>query len=232
MPARLDTENHMAYIVGYPEGTIKPEVEITRAEVAMVFFRLLATETRIENWSQDNYFSDIFAEDWYNTSISTMVNAGIISGYPEGDFAPNMPITRAEFATMAVRFLDDTKDGVDVFSDISGHWAEDSIKRAAAEGWIVGYEDGTCHPDSNMTRAETMAIMNRMLGRDKIMAEDLHEDMVRWSDNPSDAWYYEAVQEATNSHEYERYTSGGNLGYEFWTDMTATPDWSALNKQQ
>ena len=229
--AKLDYDNHYAYIIGYPtdDGTkiVKPENNITRAEVATIFFRLLTDESRTKFWTTENDFSDVESADWYNNAISTAAQAGIVNGYEDGTFRPNNPITRAEFAAIASRFANVPFEGEDMFSDITGHWAADNINEATTVGWINGYEDGTFRPDRNITRAEAMTLINRVLYR-YVEAEDLRDDMIKWDDNTADKWYYANVQEATNSHTYEREAIGT---YEAWTAITEPRDWEALEKE-
>lgn len=220
----LNTENHMAYIIGYPNSTVRPSANITRAEVATIFFRLLTDASRNQYWSAANNYTDFSGKQWYNTAVSTMTKAGIISGYPNGTFSGERWITRAEFAAIAARFSSEPDTGENQFTDISGHWAAEYINRAAAQGWIYGYKDGTFQPNQSITRAEAMALVNRMLARDSIV--EMHKDMVLWPDNPQGTWYYEAVQEATNSHQYIKNEEGG----EIWTAVTPAPDWLALEK--
>ena len=226
-PNWLNTEDHYAYIVGYNDGTVKPNNNITRAEVATIFFRLLTDDARAYYWSTDSGFSDVKPGDWYNNAVSTMVNAGILNGYSDGTFQPNANITRAEFATIAARFLSNSYSLNDRFYDTEGHWAEPYINRAAEVGWINGYNDGSFKPDQAITRAEAVTLVNAVLGREP------HEDhllsrMVTWPDNPKSAWYYEDIQEATNSHDYVWAT--GNA-YEIWTELLENRDWAKLEKE-
>ena len=226
----LNTEDHYAYIVGYPDGNVKPEGNITRAEVATIFFRLLTDESRDEFWSQTNNYTDVPADAWYNNAVSTLSNAGIIDGYEDGTFKPDGNITRAEFATIAVRFFEATYDGGDLFSDIAGHWAQDYINEAANAGIVDGYPDGTFRPQQYITRAEAMTMVNRTIDRHPD-ADHLLEDMIVWPDNPETAWYYEQVQEATNSHEYTMNTDDEQNPYEIWTELLPNRDWSELEKE-
>ena len=226
----LNTEDHYAYIVGYPDGNVKPEGNITRAEVATIFFRLLTDESRNEFWSQTNDYTDVPADAWYNNAVSTLSNAGIIDGYEDGTFKPDGNITRAEFATIAVRFFEATYDGGDLFSDIAGHWAQDYINEAANAGIVDGYPDGTFRPQQYITRAEAMTMVNRTIDRHPD-ADHLLEDMIVWPDNPETAWYYEQVQEATNSHEYTMNTDDEQNPYEIWTELLPNRDWSELEKE-
>ena len=222
----LNREDHYAYIAGYEDGTVRPDGNITRAEVATIFFRLMTDEYRETCWSTSSGFTDVAVGNWYNNAISTTANAGWVSGYPDGTFRPDAYITRAEFATIAARFLSDVYGGTSMFTDISGHWAEDYINRAAAAGWINGYADGTFRPNAYITRAEAVTLINRMLDRAPD-ANHLLADMVRWPDNPETAWYYADIQEATNSHDYTR---AGTGNYEVWTELLANRDWAALEE--
>ena len=226
----LNTEDHYAYIVGYPDGNVKPEGNITRAEVATIFFRLLTDESRDEFWSQTNPYSDVSEDDWYNNAVSTLTNAGIIDGYEDGTFKPNGNITRAEFATIAVRFFEATYEGENLFPDIDGHWAQDYINEAANAGIVDGYPDGTFGPQKLITRAEAMTMVNRTIDRHP-HKDHLLEDMIVWPDNPETAWYYEQVQEATNSHEYTMNTDDEQNPYEIWTELLPVRDWEQLEKE-
>ena len=214
-PNWLNLDDHDAYIQGYPDGFVKPQNNITRAEVATIFFRLLTDEAREYFWSTDSGFSDVKSSDWFNNAVSTMVNAGVITGYNDGTFRPNDPITRAEFATIAARFLSDPYSLQDQFYDTEGHWAEVYINRAAEVGWINGYNDGSFRPNKAITRAEAVTLVNNVLGREP-HADYMLDDMITWPDNPKSAWYYEDIQEATNSHDY-RWGSGKR--YEIWTSL-------------
>ena len=226
----LNTEDHYAYIVGYEDGSVQPEGDITRAEVATIFFRLLTDESRNEFWSQTNDYTDVPADAWYNNAVSTLSNAGILDGYEDGTFKPDGNITRAEFATIAVRFFEATYDGEDLFSDIAGHWAQDYINEAANAGIVDGYPDGTFRPQQYITRAEAMTMVNRTIDRHPD-ADHLLDDMIVWPDNPETAWYYEQVQEATNSHEYTMNTDDEQNPYEIWTELLPNRDWSELEKE-
>ena len=226
----LNTEDHYAYIVGYEDGSVQPEGDITRAEVATIFFRLLTDESRDAFWSQTNDYTDVPADAWYNNAVSTLSNAGVIDGYEDGTFKPDGNITRAEFATIAVRFFEATYDGGDLFSDIAGHWAQDYINEAANAGIVDGYPDGTFRPQQYITRAEAMTMVNRTIERHPD-ADHLLDDMITWPDNPETAWYYEQVQEATNSHEYTMNTDDEQNPYEIWTELLPNRDWSELEKE-
>ena len=200
----LNTTDHFAYIVGYGNGEVRPQNNITRAEVATIFFRLLTDDVRDENLTKTNRYSDVAATSWYNTAVSTLSSMGIITGYPDGTFRPNAAITRAEFAAIAARFDNDGDKTAAKFSDIATHWAKDEISIAYNNGWITGYPDGTFGPQRDITRAETMTLVNRVLNRQPETEDDLLPNMTVWTDNANPkAWYYLAVQEATNSHYYE-----------------------------
>lgn len=225
----LNTEDHYAYIVGYSEdGTVRPNANITRAEVATIFFRLLTDEARDQFWSTSNNFTDVAADAWYNNAISTMVNAGIIQGYEDGTFRPNANITRAEFAAIASRFMSSGYDvEEDLFTDIANHWARDNINDAAMTKWINGYPDGTFLPDKVITRAEAVTLVNNVLQR-KPDKDHMFDTMIKWPDNmDASAWYYEAIQEATNSHDYDLFEGAE---YEIWTSLLENRDWAALEK--
>ena len=224
----LNMDDHFAYIIGYPDGTVQPNGQITRAEVTTIFFRLLTDDVRDENLTKTNRYSDVAATAWYNTAVSTLSSMGIITGYPDGTFRPNAAITRAEFAAIAARFDHDGDKTAAKFSDIATHWAKDEISIAYNNGWITGYPDGTFGPQRDITRAETMTLVNRVLNRQPETEDDLLPNMAVWTDNANPkAWYYLAVQEATNSHYYEFKT---NSKYEKWTELRETRDWSQLEK--
>ena len=224
----LNTTDHFAYIVGYGNGEVRPQNNITRAEVATIFFRLLTDDVRDENLTKTNRYSDVTRADWYNTAVSTLSSMGIITGYPDGTFRPNVAITRAEFAAIAARFDNDGDKTAAKFSDIATHWAKDEISIAYNNGWITGYPDGTFGPQRDITRAETMTLVNRVLNRQPETEEDLLPNMTVWTDNANPkAWYYLAVQEATNSHYYKFKT---NSKYEKWTELRETRDWTQLEK--
>ena len=219
--------DHYAYIIGYPDGLVHPEGNITRAEVATIFFRLLSDEVRDSNLTAENDFSDVNPGMWFNHAVSTLCAMDIVTGYEDGTFRPNENITRAEFAAIAARFDPfGSTDSVD-FSDISGHWAEELICIAANNGWVKGYEDGTFRPDRLITRAEAMTLINRVLHRIPETPDDLLDYMVIWPDNMDvTKWYYLAVQEATNSHHYQRKPSE----YEYWTELREVRDWTVYEK--
>lgn len=223
----LNKTDHFAYVIGYPDGTVHPNGQITRAEVATIFFRLLRDEVRDGAFTTSNSYSDVAYGKWYNNPISTMSALGIITGYPDGTFKPNKPITRAEFAAIAARF-DETQSGKSAtFSDVIGHWAAKEIGIAYYNDWIKGYPDGTFKPDQNITRAEAMTLINRVLERKPESPADLLTNMNKWTDNmDTSKWYYLDVQEATNSHAYTRKT----FNYELWRQMLNDPDWSRYER--
>ena len=227
VPTGLNGDDHYAYIVGYPDSTVRPQNGITRAEVATIFFRLLTDETRNANSTKTNSYSDVAAGAWYNHAVSTLSAMGIVKGDSHGKFNPNAPITRAEFAAIAARFDDKANTTAVDFSDIASHWAKNEISAAANNGWINGYTDGTFRPNNKITRAEAMTLVNRVLKRLPEIAEDLHNDMIKWSDNSdTSAWYYLAVQEATNSHYYDLKENK----HEKWSKLRETRDWTELEK--
>ena len=224
----LNNTDHFAYIVGYGNGEVRPQNSITRAEVAAIFFRLLEDDVRDANYTRQNKFTDVSNDAWYCSAVSTLSAMGIISGYPDATFRPNASITRAEFAAIATRFDVNGDKTPASFNDIADHWAKDEIAVAANNGWVNGYEDGSFRPQNKITRAETMSLVNRVLNRKPETAEDLLENMAKWTDNAdTNAWYYLAVQEATNSHYYEHKE---NSQYEKWTELRETRDWSELDK--
>lgn len=222
VPDKLNGDDHFAYVIGYPGGKVHPEGNISRAETATIFFRLLKSDIRDGNLTADNDFSDVSDGQWHNKAVSTMAKLGIVKGRRADRFDPNASITRAEFAAICARFSTRTVENSGNFSDISGHWAENEIERAAAFGWISGYPDGTFHPDARITRAEAMTMINRVLCRMPQSESDLLDSMVTWPDNKPSDWHYLAVQEATNSHDFNRQ---GEVG-ESWTKLTSVPDWT------
>ena len=241
LPDDLNTVDHFSYIVGYPEDyrtgettddedlwPVKPQNNITRAEVASIFYRLLKEDVRDENTTDVSDFSDVSSSDWYGTTVATLADMGIVKGYEDGTFRPNEPITRAEFAAIATRFFEETGATYEpgTFTDVVGNeWFAGAIADAVNLGLIGGYEDGTVRPNNNITRAEACAIVNRTLGRvpdaDHLLPEDV---MKTWPDNPESAWFYADMQEATNGHEYEWITEDGNR-VENWTDLL-DKDWN------
>ena len=228
VPTGLNGKDHYAYVVGYPDGMVYPQKNITRAEVATIFFRLLEDETREANMTKSNSYNDMKDGAWYTCAVSTLSKMGIIKGYEDGSFKPDASISRAEFAAIAARFDPDGDTTPATFSDVSSHWAKDEISIAANHGWIKGYEDGSFKPDQKITRAETMTLVNRVLKRLPETKDDLHKDMKTWPDNQNEsAWFYLAVQEATNSH-YQKLKKDGT--HETWESMRETRDWAALEK--
>ena len=222
VPDMLNGDDHDAYVIGYPDGNVHPQGNISRAETATIFFRLLKADTRDGNLTAENVFADVANGKWFNKAVSTMAKLGIVKGRSAESFAPDAPITRAEFAAICARFNTKPTNTSNSFSDISGHWAEAEIERAVAFGWIAGYPDGTFRPDTYITRAEAMTMINRVLCRMPQDEKDLLRTMVVWPDNKPTDWYYLAVQEATNSHEFER---KGAVN-ETWTKLTSAPDWT------
>ena len=222
VPDKLNGDDHFAYVIGYPDGKVHPEGNISRAETATIFFRLLKADIRDGNLTADNDFSDVSNGQWHNKAISTMAKLGIVKGRRADRFDPDASITRAEFAAICARFNTKPVENSGSFSDISGHWAENEIERAAAFGWISGYPDGTFRPDARITRAEAMTMINRVLCRMPQSKSDLLDSMVTWPDNKPSDWHYLAVQEATNSHDFNRQ---GEVG-ENWTKLTSVPDWT------
>ena len=222
VPDKLNGDDHFAYVVGYSDSTVRPNANISRAEVATIFFRLLKSDIRDGNLTADNVFSDVSNGQWHNKAISTMAKLGIVKGRRADRFDPDASITRAEFAAICARFNTKPVENSGSFSDISGHWAENEIERAAAFGWISGYPDGTFRPDARITRAEAMTMINRVLCRMPQSESDLLDSMVTWPDNKPSDWHYLAVQEATNSHDFDRQ---GEVG-ESWTKLTSVPDWT------
>ena len=221
VPDKLNGDDHFAYVIGYPDGKVHPKGNISRAETATIFFRLLKADIRDGNLTADNDFSDVSDSQWHNKAVSTMAKLGIVKGRRADRFDPDASITRAEFAAICARFNTKPVENSGSFSDISGHWAENEIERAAAFGWISGYPDGTFRPDARITRAEAMTMINRVLCRMPQSESDLLDSMVTWPDNKPSDWHYLAVQEATNSHDFDRQ---GEVG-ESWTKLTSVPDW-------
>lgn len=216
------TVDHSSYIDGYSDGTVRPEAYLSRGETAVILFRLISDESRTYYWTRTNDYSDVEFTVWYNNAVSTMTNADIIYGYEDGTFRGDNTITRAEFAVLLARVDGGTYIGSDLFSDISGSWASNYINLVTSRGWIEGYADGSFRPEQPITRAEAITMINKMCGRDKIA--EMHEDMKTWSDNVDGKWYYEAIQEATNSHEYYIDENGD----EHWTSII--PEWTTWDE--
>ena len=223
IPEMLNGEDHYAYLLGYKDGTVRPNGSISRAETATIFFRLLNADIRDGNLTAENTFTDVVDGQWCNKSVSTMAKLGIVKGRTAEIFDPYAPITRAEFAVICARFDTKQTNGNNNFSDISGHWAEAEIKRAAALGWIAGYADGTFRPNDYITRAQAVTMINRVLHRLPEKESDLLANQIVWPDNPETFWGYLAIQEATNSHEYERKADGV---HETQTAKRENRDWS------
>ena len=222
VPSMLNGDDHYAYIQGYADGTVRPNANITRAQVATIFFRLLDEDVRSDYLTTYNTFPDVNADYWANTAISTMASLGVINGRNSGLFDPDAYITRAEFAAICARFDDSNVSGFDSFTDTFGHWAEEEIGRAAALGWIQGYDDGTFRPNQYITRAQAVTMINRVLCRLPEDEDDLLPGMSVWTDCREGDWCYLAIQEATNSHDYV----AKDRVYETWTDLNRAPDWS------
>ena len=218
----LFTDNHYAYIVGGPDGTVRPNDSMTRAGVATIFFRLLKDSVRDANLLTGCTYTDVPDGHWANTAISTMTGLDIVRGYDAATFGPGDPITRAQFAAICARFDTGKSNGSRTFSDIKGHWAKAYIERAAELGWISGFQDGTFRPDAYITRAQAVTMINRMLNRVPEDPSDLLPGMNVWPDCRPGDWFYLAIQEATNSHDYRRKAGS----YETWTDLNADPDWT------
>ena len=226
-PDKLNADDHFAYVIGYPDGGAHPNATITRAETATIFFRLLTEKTRKESLTKYHSFRDVPQGAWYNAAVATMAKLRIITGYPDGTFQPDAPVTRAEFAAIAARFDEKLDRTTASFRDIYGHWAELYISRSVELGWIRGYTDNTFRPDQSITRAEAMALINRVLNRNPESKDDLLRSMNIFNDNLDTAkWYYLDVQEAANSHDYIRKANG----YEMWKKLLPDPDWKALER--
>ena len=221
-PTTLNDTDHYAYIVGYEDGTIRPNGHITRAEAATVFFRLLTDKARDANLTDRSPYPDVSAGAWYNKAIATLSRMGILSGYEDGRFRPNATVTRAEFAAMAARFDTEAKPVDTPFTDLTGCWAADEIAKAYGKGWVNGYGDNTFRPNGPITRAEAVTLINRVLRRLPETDKDLLPDERTWPDNPETFWGYLALQEASNSHLYDRKSDG----YETQTKLLPPRDWS------
>ncbi len=221
-PGLLNDDDRFAYVRGYKDGTVRPYGLITRAETTTIFFRLLKDEVRDSNLLTSNAFTDVADSYWANTAISTMAGLGIVQGRTATTFDPTAPITRAQLAAICARFDTGKSEGGQTFTDIQRHWAQDYIERAAELSWVRGFGDDTFCPDAYITRAQAMTMINRVLNRISEDADDLRKDMNVWPNcNPGD-WFYLAVQEATNSHDY-KHKAGS---YETWTGMNGDRDWS------
>lgn len=223
-PVKSVTVNvdHFAYVIGYPDGEVKPLGAITREEVAAIFYRLMTEESRKQYYSASQPFSDVAAGRWSNDGIATLYNAKIVRGNTDGGFEPSKPITRAEFAAIAARFdnLDEVSENM--FPDITDHWAKKYINSSAQKGWIRGYGDGTFRPDNIILRCEVMKMINEELDR-RVNTAGLCSGIKQWPDNAADKWYYEIVLEATNTHDYERENRPKST--EKWTGIKDNPVW-------
>lgn len=221
-PLSLNKTDHFAYIIGYPNGEVRPLGKITREEVTVIFYRLMSEECRKAYASTTQPFTDVSGQRWSNDEIATLYRAKIIQGNSDGSFMPDKPITRAEFATIAAKFdnLEDTDENK--FPDIENHWAKDYINSSAEKGWINGYGDGTFRPDHIIIRCEAMKLINEVLDR-RINIAGLHKDTKQWPDNTEDKWYYEIVLEATNTHDYERADKPKSM--ETWIRIRDNPVW-------
>ena len=218
----LESIDHYAYVFGYEDGTVRPENKITREEVATIFYRLLTDGTRDALFTRQQDFPDVSTSRWSDVAIATLLNGNIVSGYPDGEFKPGNNITRAEFAAIVSKFDNLSYSGENQFNDIEGHWAANYINSAALKGWINGYPDGSFHPDTYITRAEAVTLINAVLGR-QVSKDGLLPEAKYWSDNTQDKWYYEAIMEATNSHDYERVTPADA---ETWTAIAGDKTWT------
>lgn len=223
--AYLNTQDHYSYLIGYSDGTVRPNGRITRAEVATIFFRLLTDDTRQRNWSSENNFSDVSADKWYNNAVSTLCHMGVLGGYSDGTFRPNAPITRAEFAKIAVSFAQiNGFSEYGYFTDVdSSDWYAPYVDAAKSVGLIEGYSDGSFKPENKITRAEACTIVNRVLGRKPSKNNMKISDRINWPDCTTDDWFYEAIMEATNSHTYQM-----GKRAETWNDKLPQRDWAAL----
>ena len=221
----LNTNDHYSYLIGYSDGTVRPNGKITRAEVATIFFRLLDDDTRAKYWSSKNDFSDVSADKWYNNAVSTLSNMGVIGGYADGTFRPDAPISRAEFAKIAVSFTQNNGSAVyNYFTDVkTTDWFAPYVTAAKDAGLIEGYSDGSFKPKSKITRAEACAIVNRTLGRKPSKAHMKISDRIDWPDVQTTDWFYEAIMEATNSHTYQM-----GKRVETWNDKLPQRDWAVL----
>ena len=221
----LNTNDHYSYLIGYSDGTVRPNGKITRAEVATIFFRLLDDDTRAKYWSSENNFSDVSADKWYSNAVSTLSRMGVIGGYADGTFRPDAPISRAEFAKIAVSFTQNTGSATyNYFTDVKPtDWFAPYVTAAKDAGLIEGYSDGSFKPESKITRAEACAIVNRTLGRKPSKAHMKISDRIDWPDVQTTDWFYEAIMEATNSHTYQM-----GKRVETWNDKLPQRDWAAL----
>jgi len=215
-------------MIGY-QGMVRPSDNITRAEVATIFFRLMSDQHRVNIWSQQNSFNDVHQPSWYANAVSTLTNGNLLTGYPDGSFRPGQAMTRAEFSALVVRVMGfGHVTGNAAFTDTAGHWATNYIHAAYVMGWVQGFGDGTFRPDQFVTRAEVAALVNRATRRLPLTADDLLPGMVTWSDNMNqNAWYYLYIQEATNSNYFEMHVNGIN---KTWTELMANREWWRLER--
>jgi len=219
---------HYRYLIGDDRGLIRPGDNISRAEVATIFFRLVTDDYRERMWEQTNPFTDVHLSNWHNNAISTMTNAELLRGMPDGSFQPDRGITRAEFAAMISRFVELSHSGETMFPDISGHWAQDYISLVAELGWVVGMPDGNFEPNREITRAEAATVINRILVRHPETLDDLLEDRRSWPDKQNtNAWYYIELAEATNSNAHEMKEDGV---HKTWIELIPCPNWVALER--
>ena len=225
VPQGLNGDDHFQYIFGYDDGTVRPLAKITRAEIAAIFYRLLDDETREYYFTTENDFPDMKDTMWYNKAVSTLANAGIITGCSDGLFHGGRNITRAELATIIAKFDMITYEGEDIFSDISGHWAREYINSSADKGWIVGDGTGKFRPYDDITRAEVMTMINAVLNR-AVDEDGLCKGYKKWPDNTKGTWYYYQVIEATNYHDYER---EADLS-EIWTEILPDKTWDEAGR--
>lgn len=213
----LNKTDHIAYLTGYPNNTVRPEGYITREETAMIFYRLLDEQSRMRYETGTHPFPDVAQNRWSSRAVATLASAGILRGHSNRRFEPGTYITRAEFAAIAARFDSDAYSGENLFSDIAGHWAANEINHAAQKGWVEGDQNGRFRPEDSITRAEAVTLINRALGRTPQTADDLLPNMHRFKDNADTGkWYYLAIQEAVNGHAYERKADGV---HERWTAL-------------
>lgn len=236
----LNYSDHFSYMVGYGDGIVRPDGNVTRAEVASMILRLMTNDSRDKFFTKTNSFSDVKAGAWYNNAVSTLANAGIINGYSDGTFRPDQNITRAEFSAMIGRMFSAEYVGSPIFGDTNGHWAEDFISLLAKLGIINGDENGNANPDANLTRAEAAAMCNRLLGRspDEHSADSCKGEIIVFKDCAAGQWYYADMTEATNSHNYtwsvnlDNVLDGSQAAIsEQWTNIrTDTPNWTELQK--
>ena len=227
VPDLFNGDDHVSYIQGYEDGTVRPNANVTRAEVATILFRLLDDDVRTKALTETNSFGDVAPTFWANTAISTMTSLGVFQGRSADTFDPNAPITRGEFAAVCSRFDDSKVETTTTYTDVAGHWAASAIMRTAALGWVDGYEDGSFRPNNDITRAQVVTMVNRVLCRAPETADDLYTGMTTYPDCAPADWFYLAIQEASNSHDFER--KSGSI-YEKWTALTTAPDWSQFER--